>query len=79
MSVYKADRALCRREGTKSAPSLDRCVSTYANIARPDHQADQLQQRAEELERKARHVPHALAQRFRTSSAACTRLATSTS
>ncbi|MFI5966668.1 integrase [Streptomyces asoensis] len=69
MCVYKADKALCRREGTKSAPSLDRCVSTCANIARTDHQADQLRQRADELERKARHVPHALAQRFLTSSA----------
>ncbi|PJJ05240.1 hypothetical protein BX264_5696 [Streptomyces sp. 2333.5] len=37
MCVYKPDRALCHREGTKGAPSLDRCVSTCANIARTDH------------------------------------------
>ncbi|MGW2725509.1 hypothetical protein [Streptomyces sp. NPDC001492] len=69
MCVYKADKALCRREGTKSVPSLDRCVNTCANIARTDQQADELRQRASELQRRARHVPHALAQRFLTNSA----------
>ncbi|MFD5720920.1 integrase [Streptomyces sp. NPDC127036] len=69
MCVYKADKALCQREGTKNAPSLDRCVSTCANIARTDHQADQLRLRAAELEWKAEHVPHELAQRFRMNAA----------
>jgi integrase len=63
--VFKREKALCHREGTKDTPSLDRCVSTCANIARTDHQADQLQQRATELETKARHVPHELARRLR--------------
>lgn len=65
MCVYKRDKALCHRDGSKDTPSLDRCVSTCANIARTVHQADQLQQRADELELKARHVPDELAKRLR--------------
>ena len=43
----------------------DRCVSTCANIARTDGQADMLQQRAADLEKKAEHVPYELAGRLR--------------
>ncbi|WP_330452233.1 MULTISPECIES: integrase [unclassified Streptomyces] len=65
MCVYKRDKALCHRDGIKDAPRLDHCVSACANISRTDRQADQLQQRAAELELKARHVPGELAKRLR--------------
>lgn len=64
MCVYKPDKALCHREGTKDAPSLDRCVSTCANIARTDHQADLLIERAETSEKAAASSPEPLAERL---------------
>ncbi|MEV7384302.1 hypothetical protein [Streptomyces lydicus] len=64
MCVYKPDKALCHREGTKDAPSLDRCVSTCANIARTDHQADLLIERAETIEKAAASAPEPLAERL---------------
>ncbi|MFF1715560.1 hypothetical protein [Streptomyces sp. NPDC058268] len=64
MCVYKREKALCHREGTKDTPALDHCVSTCANIARTDRQADQLQQRACDLESRAHYVPEELGKRF---------------
>ncbi|HEY1712578.1 MAG TPA: hypothetical protein VGG07_06725 [Solirubrobacteraceae bacterium] len=65
MCVYKADKALCHRSIATETPSLDRCVSTCANIARTDAHADQLDLRARELEKNAEHVPQLLAERLR--------------
>ncbi|PAU44706.1 integrase [Streptomyces albireticuli] len=70
MCVYKPDKALCRRDTTTKTPTLDDCVSTCANIARTDHQAEQLRRRADELDTKAVHVPDPLAERLRRSAAA---------
>ncbi|MGW2858252.1 integrase [Streptomyces sp. NPDC001205] len=70
MCVYKPATALCRRDTTSNAPTLDDCVSTCANIARTDHQAAQLRYRADELEAKAQLVPDPLAERLRRSAAA---------
>ncbi len=64
MCVYKPEKALCQREGAKDTPSLDRCVSSCSNIARTDRQASQLLMRADDLQRKAAHVPQELAKRL---------------
>ncbi|MFF7019915.1 integrase [Streptomyces klenkii] len=65
MCVYNRDRALCHRDGVKETPSLDRCVSSCGNIARTDHHADQLRQRATALETRARRLPGPLGERLR--------------
>ncbi|MFE9476775.1 hypothetical protein [Streptomyces griseofuscus] len=64
MCVYKRDKALCHR-GTKDTPSLDRCVSTCANIARTDRHADGLRRRATVLDQQAAQVPGPLGERLR--------------
>jgi integrase len=67
MCVYNRDKALCHRLGARDTPTLDRCVSTCANIARTDHQADQLSAQAETLEKQAAAelVPEPLGDRLR--------------
>ncbi|WP_198427407.1 hypothetical protein [Streptomyces buecherae] len=55
MCNYDRTKALCHpaRGGSDSAPSLDRCRSTCANIARTDHHADQMLAAAENLRMQA--------------------------
>lgn len=62
---YKADRALCHRDGVKDTPSLDRCVPGCGNIARTDQQATSLRERALAFERQAVHVPQPVGDRLR--------------
>jgi hypothetical protein len=64
MCVYKREKALCHR-GIKDTPSLDRCVSTCANIARTDQHAASLRRRATLLDGRATHVPGPLGDRLR--------------
>ena len=66
MCVYNRDKALCHRVGTRDTPTLDRCVSTCANIARTDHHAAQLGAQAENLEKQAasKMIPGPLADRL---------------
>ncbi|MEU4351851.1 hypothetical protein [Streptomyces sp. NPDC023838] len=75
MCVYKPDKALCRRDTTTNTPTLDGCLSTCANIARIDHQAEQRRRRADELDTKAVHVPDPLAERLQRSATALRRAA----
>jgi hypothetical protein len=65
--VYNPDKALCRLRASQMAPSLDRCVSTCANIARTDQHAAQLAFKADELDKQAAGelVPQPLAERLR--------------
>ncbi|MFF4978499.1 integrase [Streptomyces sp. NPDC001046] len=67
MCVYNRDKALCHRVGTSDTPTLDRCVSACANIARTDRHATQLRAEAEHLEKQAASemVPEPLADRLR--------------
>ncbi|MEU9305220.1 integrase [Streptomyces sp. NPDC048269] len=65
MCVYNRDRALCHRDTDNSAPSLDRCVSSCANIARTDHHAEQLRQRAAVLDKRAGRLPDPIGDRLR--------------
>ncbi|MEQ4608463.1 hypothetical protein ABMX48_17650 [Streptomyces cavourensis] len=67
MCVYNRDKALCHRLGTSDTPTLDRCVSACANIARTDRHAAQLRAEAEHLEKQAASemVPEPLADRLR--------------
>lgn len=53
MCVYNRDRAPCHRLDGTDAPSLDRCQSSCANIARTDRHADELVYRAHVLEKQA--------------------------
>lgn len=71
MCIYNRDRALCHRADTVDSPSLHRCQPSCANIARTDHHAQQLRQRAAVLERQAdsEAVPGPLAERLYRSSA----------
>jgi hypothetical protein len=62
---YKADRALCHRDGVKDTPSLDRCVPGCGNIARTDQHATRLRERALAFERQAGHVTHPVGDRLR--------------
>ncbi|MCX5336800.1 integrase [Streptomyces sp. NBC_00140] len=63
LCVYKRDRALCAKDGQHDAPSLDRCVPGCGNTVRTDQHAAWLRQRADDLDRKAAHVPGPLAER----------------
>lgn len=65
MCVYNRDRALCHRDTDNSSPSLDRCVSSCANIARTDHHSEQLRQRAAVLDKRAGHLPDPIGDRLR--------------
>lgn len=67
MCVYNRDKALCHRLGTGDAPTLDRCVSSCANIARTDRHAAQLTAQAENLETQAASpmAPRPLSDRLR--------------
>ncbi|MQS16296.1 integrase [Streptomyces kaniharaensis] len=66
MCVYKRDQALCHRDSAAATPTLDHCVAGCPNIARTDHHADHLRDRARALARKAAHLPVPLAQRLTT-------------
>ncbi|TJZ95668.1 integrase [Actinacidiphila oryziradicis] len=72
MCVYNRDKALCHRLDTRDTPTLNRCVSTCANIARTDHHAAQLTAQAGALEEQAASglVPVPLADRLRGRAAA---------
>lgn len=71
---YKREQALCHREvhrdrvtnGVKDTPSLDHCVPGCGNIVRTDQHAAQLRDRADLLDTRARHAPHPVAVRLRT-------------
>ncbi|MFF0406272.1 hypothetical protein [[Kitasatospora] papulosa] len=64
--VYNPDKALCRLRASQTAPSLDRCVPTCANIARTDHHATALALKADELDKQAigELIPEPLAERL---------------
>ncbi|WP_435239160.1 integrase [Streptomyces sp. YPW6] len=66
---YDREKALCHpsRGGAGEAPSLDRCRSACANIARTDHHADQMLAAAENLRMQALSplVPEPMAERLR--------------
>jgi hypothetical protein len=66
---YDRQKALCHpsRGGTGEAPSLDRCRSACANIARTDHHADQMLAAAEILRMQVLSplVPEPMAERLR--------------
>ncbi|WP_050495271.1 MULTISPECIES: hypothetical protein [unclassified Streptomyces] len=66
MCVYDRERALCHRMEPVDAPRLDRCQPTCANVARTDHHAELLLQRARGLEKQAASdgVPGPLADRL---------------
>ncbi|MFE9501289.1 integrase [Streptomyces anthocyanicus] len=65
--VYNPDKALCRLRASQETPSLERCVSTCANIARTDQHAAELTLKAEQLDKQATGelVPGPLAERLR--------------
>lgn len=65
--VYNPDKALCRLRASQSSPSLDRCVSSCANIARTDQHAAQLAVKAAEFDKQAAGelLPEPLAGRLR--------------
>ncbi|WP_406402443.1 integrase [Streptomyces sp. NBC_00879] len=65
--VYNPDKALCRLRAGQETPSLDRCVSTCANIVRTDRHAAQLTLKADEFVKQAASelVPEPLAGRLR--------------
>ncbi|MFD9562163.1 integrase [Streptomyces sp. NPDC059994] len=64
LCLYKRDRALCAKDGQRSdAPSLDQCVPGCGNTVRTDQHATWLRQRADDLDRRAAHVPGPLAER----------------
>lgn len=65
MCVYNRDRALCRRDTNNDSPSLDRCVTSCANIARTDHHAEHLRERATTLDRRANRLPGPIRDRLR--------------
>ncbi|MFE9367874.1 integrase [Streptomyces sp. NPDC006978] len=65
MCVYNRDRALCHRDTDAPSPSLDRCVSSCANIARTDHHAEQLRQHADALDKRAGRLPDPIGDRLR--------------
>ncbi|WSF73828.1 hypothetical protein OG754_39300 [Streptomyces decoyicus] len=58
-------RALCRRDTDNDSPSLDRCVTSCANIARTDHHAEHLRERAAVLEKRAGRLPDPIGDRLR--------------
>jgi len=65
---YDPSRALCNpnRSNKTTAPSLDRCVSTCANIARTDRHASHLLEHADRLAAQAGSpaVPQPIAERL---------------
>ncbi|MFC0848400.1 integrase [Streptomyces noboritoensis] len=65
--VYNPDKALCRLRAGQATPSLDRCVSSCANIARTDQHAVQLTLKADEFDKQAAGelLPEPLAGRLR--------------
>ncbi|MCX5343681.1 integrase [Streptomyces atratus] len=65
--VYNPDKALCRLRASQATPSLDRCVSTCANIARTDRHAAQITLKAAEFDKQAAAelLPEPLAGRLR--------------
>lgn len=65
MCVYNRDRALCHRDTGNDSPSLERCVSSCANIARTDHHAEQLRRRADALDKRASRLPGPIGDRLR--------------
>ncbi|MER5548587.1 integrase [Streptomyces sp. NPDC002589] len=75
MCVYNRDRALCHRDTDNDSPSLDRCVSACANIARSDHHADQLRERATALDTRASRLPGPIGDRLRGNAAKCREIA----
>ncbi|MFG2945814.1 hypothetical protein [Streptomyces adustus] len=66
---YDRAKALCHssRSGSDEAPSLDRCRSTCANIARTDHHVDRMTAAAKNLRDQAASplVPEPLSERLR--------------
>ncbi|WP_345650298.1 hypothetical protein [Streptomyces tremellae] len=64
MYVYNGDRALCHRDTDTPSPSLDRCVSSCANIAWTDHHAEQLRQHADALDKRAGRRPDPIGDRL---------------
>lgn len=69
-SQHAADVCLQARQGpvpprTKDTSSLDRCVSTCANIARTDQHAAGVRRRATVLDQRAAQVPGPLGERLR--------------
>ncbi|WP_327724034.1 integrase [Streptomyces europaeiscabiei] len=67
MCVYNRDKALCHRTDAADTPSLDRCVSSCANITRTDQHTAEMTWQAESLEKQAasKTVPLPLADRLR--------------
>ncbi|MCX4751200.1 integrase [Kitasatospora sp. NBC_01287] len=64
LCLYKRDRALCAKDDQHNdAPSLDQCVPGCGNTVRTDQHATWLRRRADDLDRKAAHVPGPLAER----------------
>ncbi|MFJ2008337.1 hypothetical protein [Streptomyces chartreusis] len=65
--VYNRDKALCRLRASQTTPSLERCVSSCANIARTDSHASQMTRKADELDNQAANelLPKPLAERLR--------------
>jgi hypothetical protein len=64
---FRSDSALCLRETRESAtttPRLDRCKPGCGNIARTDHQALQLRERAAHLTEQAHVMPQPAAERL---------------
>jgi hypothetical protein len=76
---YDPAKALCHpgSGGKRDAPSLDRCVSTCANIARTDTHAQHLKQSAESLREQATAtlVPEPIADRIQAKAAEFVELA----
>ncbi|MEE1821644.1 hypothetical protein PUR61_05465 [Streptomyces sp. BE20] len=75
MCVYKREQALCDRDTTTNTPTLDHCVPACGNIARTDHHAEQLRDRAQALLRRATHLPGPLANRLTANAERLTALA----
>lgn len=67
---YKREQALCHRDSVKhtvkDTPGLDHCVPGCGNIVRTDQHAALLRDRADFLDTRARHTPHPVAERLRT-------------
>jgi hypothetical protein len=75
MCVYDRDRALCHRDGIKDTPGLERCVDSCANIARTDHHAARLRERAGAFQARAQRVPGPLGERMQASAARLRKIA----
>ncbi|MEY9877914.1 hypothetical protein ABH931_007438 [Streptacidiphilus sp. MAP12-33] len=64
LCLFRADRALCAKDGPNSQPTLHACVPGCANTIRTDKQAAALRRRATQLEAKAFRTPAPIAQRL---------------